>query len=463
MNLYRLTDYRLTPSVLRVGVPVTLTVTPTGENSAFEVQEEYEVQWCATATATQKLRGCDHETFHLRPQNGCLTFTVTPESEQLYVIKILPPERLRYCQSPYYQPPQHGRVPRHSSLRMPVLHCYALADDLYGMNAYKGDLHIHSTDSDGHESSVGVIANLKRAGYDFLALTNHYWYHSREKVLGQTEGFPDVITLMPGEEIHVPSEYIHAVGIGHSQSVNDEYYQNRERCEAEIAAIEETLELPEDTEKHNFACHVWIARKVREYGGLPIQVHPYWVWNEVYFTPEAVNRELFERKVYDAFEVLNEGSGTTNRLQAAFYLEERGKGYDLPAVGSSDSHCTDSPDDALPAANCTVIFAPDRQTQTLCDAIRDHRSVAVEFENTTRLYHLYGEFRMVKYADFLLQNYFPVYREFCYEQGRLLKEYAVSHDPALAALAEQLKERSDAYATEFFGHPVPDSEKESFL
>ena len=38
-------------------------------------------------------------------------------------------------------------------------------------------------------------------------------------------------------------------------------------------------------------------------------------------------------------------------------------------------------------------------------------------------YRLAGDFRLARYASFLLENYFELHDELCYEEGRLMKEY----------------------------------------
>jgi len=35
-----------------------------------------------------------------------------------------------------------------------------------------------------------------------------------------------------------------------------------------------------------------------------------------------------------------------------------------------------------------------------------------------------GEFRFVKYGCFLLKNFFPLHHELCFEEARLMKDYA---------------------------------------
>ena len=48
--------------------------------------------------------------------------------------------------------------------------------DAFGKIWYKGNLHTHTTNSDGAYTPEETIALYKSKGYDFLALTDH-WFH----------------------------------------------------------------------------------------------------------------------------------------------------------------------------------------------------------------------------------------------------------------------------------------------
>ena len=63
---------------------------------------------------------------------------------------------------------------------------------------------------------------------------------------------------------------------------------------------------------------------------------------------------------------------------------------------------------------------------------------------------MHGPYRYVKYARYLLENYFPRYNELCFEQGRLMKEWACGDEDALATL-KSLQGRTDTFANRFFG------------
>ena len=67
---------------------------------------------------------------------------------------------------------------------------------------YKGNLHTHSTHSDGKREPVDVIATYRDAGYDFIALTDHFvglWgYPIVDTVPFRAQGFTTIL----GAELH---------------------------------------------------------------------------------------------------------------------------------------------------------------------------------------------------------------------------------------------------------------------
>ena len=53
---------------------------------------------------------------------------------------------------------------------------YSLLSDLYALNAYKGDGHIHSTASDGLSSPLDTACAYYAAGLDYISLTDQHKY-----------------------------------------------------------------------------------------------------------------------------------------------------------------------------------------------------------------------------------------------------------------------------------------------
>ena len=448
-----LTDYRVTPSVVVVGEPATVTIAPRGSQAAFTDGETYNVVIWPHETTTTVLDKRLTTTITATPQEGKLVFTHTFPREQGYTLKIALPEEDTYRTNPHYNPPYRQKPQLKQGYNCaPYVYMYAVNPDWKGMTVHKGDLHLHTEHSDGHESVGGVLANLRASGCDFAAITDHYVYEPSQEAVAFMRELPDVLTTLSGEEVHVPTEFIHAVAIGGTQSVNELYYNDPETAEKEFAAIAETLDIPDTIDRRNYAVRLWIARKIKEYGGMPILTHPFWLWNQVYFMPLSLTEQLYRSGEYEAYEMLNEGGGHEgDQLATAFYYDQLEQGYALPVIGNSDSHDTDGADYRKPTQAFTLVLAAGRDWESLHQAILARRSVAVEVYNDNDRFHLYGHFRMVKYMNFLLRNYYPLYMELCHAQGVLMKQYDETHDAALIPLLAELKKKTDDFTNSFFG------------
>src|SRR5262245_52157407 len=82
---------------------------------------------------------------------------------------------------------------------------------------YRGNLHTHTTRSDGKLSPADVVSWYHKHGYDFLALTDH-WHSTHEGA----ENAP--ITVLVGQEIDVmppgEAQSLHIVAIGLNERPN---------------------------------------------------------------------------------------------------------------------------------------------------------------------------------------------------------------------------------------------------
>ncbi len=327
------------------------------------------------------------------------------------------------------------------------LRIYAVNEDLYGLRAYKGDMHVHSHYSDGREAPEFVAANYRQAGFDFMSQTDHHKYFPSVKLMNAFKDIPVGIKFYPGEEVHEPGGYIHVINFGGSFSVNEYYLENKEACDCEIDEIKNTLiKISDEAERLDIARRIWISEQIKRGGGLSVLVHPHWI-NMAYNMRDSVTDYLFEHQVYDAFELLGGQSVRENNIQIAFYEEQLMKGRTIPVLGLSDSHGTEPP--VCFRQCCTIVLSEDDSFNALVKGIKDYRCVAVD-EYPKEDYRVYGRYRMVKYCRYLLDTYFPVHDSLCAEQGRLMKDI-ICGDKNAAAVLELIKDRVNQYADEFFG------------
>lgn len=443
----RIADYEVRPGVVPSGERVRVRIIPRGRHASFDDQihkgspilfdpkflerdetAEYRIYFLPMQQTMEPrpITVCD--SVLVKPdRDGSLAFEYAFRGEQEYRLVIT-----------------DAKNAGEEQLRLSI---YALLPDLYGRCVYRGDLHVHSYFSDGREDPMIVAANYRKQGFDFMALTDHHRMYPSRILVDAWRDIPTDLAIFAGEEVHVPYPvYIHAINFGGTSSVNEYYEEHREKCDAEIARMAQCLEAPEGVDALQLAQRIWVAQQIKKTGGMSILVHPHWISN-AYNMPDDVTDYLFEHEVYDAFEVLGGQSVHENNMQTAFYNEQRAMGRKIPIVGSSDSHGTEPP--VYFTWSSTLVFAREKSFRELTGAIKDLYSVAVE-KYPNEEYRVHGPYRFVKYARFLLDNYFPRYDELCWEQGRLMKEYACGDQDAYEML-KHIQGRAEKFANGFFG------------
>lgn len=177
---------------------------------------------------------------------------------------------------------------------------------------FKGNLHTHSTISDGKLEPIEVVSRYKGLGYDFLAFTDHEVF-SWWKELGTSD-----FLVIPGIETSGrapgPFQCHHVVGIGDSlvQKGHLEPYDNRE---IEGLAGAQTM-----------------VDALNASGYFTVYCHP--VWSRQTFG------EIAELHNFKAIEVYNHSCHVENATgHAAYYWDSfLRQGLPIWGVASDDSH-----------------------------------------------------------------------------------------------------------------------------
>lgn len=437
-------DFDVFPKVIPADSESEITIKPLGAHAAFTPGHEYHVVVCPLefGTPNDYPESSLFEEYYIVPcADGCLRLRHKFISEQQHFIKIDLPEGSREKQ-----------------LKLSV---YSVFSDLIGRYPFAGDLHIHTNRSDGRQSPAVVAANYRKHGYDFLTVTDHRRYYPSIEAIDAYSGVKTELCIVTGEEVHLPKgdakhvNDVHIVNFGGGYSVNAivdgsdhvkdvgagkelrSFYGSecpdiisKDEFRAQVDSLAETLEIPDGVSRFAYACCVWIFNHIKSGGGLGIFCHPYWISN-VYQVPEAFIDFMMEQKPFDAFEVLGgENYFEQNGFQTIKYYEQKAKGNNFPIVGSTDSHSSVNNRNACIAS--TIVFAPENKREPLISSIKDFYSVAVD--TISDEFRIVGDLRLVKYAAFLFQEFFPLHDELCFEEGRLMKEYACGDKSAAAAL-----------------------------
>jgi len=331
-------------------------------------------------------------------------------------------------------------------------HIYSVAEDLYPLRPLKGDFHMHSTGSDGLESPEFVAARYRQRGFDFIAVSDHGQYNPSLQAIEYWKPFNLDFRLYPGEEVHAPGNPVHIINFGATHSVHALAHNNEEQYRREVEEIRATLpESDGDLDNFPVAASEWVFDRIRESGGLAVFCHPYWYVMQNVIC-KALSDAVFARRKFDAFEVIGgfyKSQSRANNLQVVRWAQEKAQGNRFPVVGLSDSHgttmftygrerCfTEGHDRDLFDCNFTLMLARDNSVGAICEAVRQYRSVAV-CRYIGELPMIYGDYRIVKYCDFLLRHYYPIQTEICEIEGSLMLAHLagdVQAKDALAALA----------------------------
>lgn len=348
---------------------------------------------------------------------------------------------------------------------------YSLKEDLYNLRPIKIDSHIHTSGSDGKEDCRFVSAKYREKGFDAIAITDHRNYKPSVEAKNYWENIAPDFNIIYGEEVHSPNNPVHIVNFGGSKSINDEINSNSEEYFRQVAAIESNL--PKTIPSRvSFACaaSTYVFDSIRKAGGLAVFCHPYWCMSRSVL-PEALIDAIFSERKFDAVEIIGgfyKEQSEANNFQIIRCHEEAYK-QSFPILAASDSHgtcqfpinrflignfcglsTTNSADAELFNWYYSIVFSLDNKTNNLISAIKENLVVAIE-EPTGSIPRIYGNLRLVKYASFLLREYFPIHDQLCKTQGSVMLDYLAGDTNALVVL-ENLKGRVNSRCEKFFGN-----------
>ena len=302
---------------------------------------------------------------------------------------------------------QRHRVYIDTGARKASFEIYSLEEDLYKLTPFKGDTHLHTTESDGLFTPTETVAAYYEAGFDYMAITDHHKYAGSAKMAATMDKIAKHFKVYPGEEVHNRGMgYFHIINLGASASVNEIINADPdgvfEKITQNAAEIKKQYALPDCIDEKEFAFRLWVSQKIREFGGLSVLCHPYWDAYGEYNMQTPMLEFLLKNGIFDAFEVVDDDDHTGNgvNLQTAIYNEMRADGIKVPIVGSSDCHSvvSDVFDKFFTYAFCENV-------NDVKQAVKDMKTVAVE--RIGNEYRVYGPFRLVKYTRFLCDNLEP--------------------------------------------------------
>ncbi len=173
---------------------------------------------------------------------------------------------------------------------------------------YKGNLHTHTTLSDGRKTPEEIMMQYAQHDYDFLALTDH-WHVGHERRFGK-------MLILPGVEYDFTFEtqVLHLVALFPDASCADGIVRG----------------MP----------HQEVIRRINASGGVPIAAHPAWSLN----TPELL-RSLKGVEIAEIYNTISDEPTNAPRGDASSILDitaANGKLFRHVAADDTHSHADEA-------------------------------------------------------------------------------------------------------------------------
>lgn len=199
---------------------------------------------------------------------------------------------------------------------------------------YRINLHLHTTDSDGKRSPEEAARIYRDAGYDAIAVTDH-WIHGAEREIC-------------GLKVFAGCEY----NFNGNDTSDGVYHILALFCERDPEVVRRVDD------------PLLCVQKIHAAGGIAVLAHPAWSLNQ----PDLV--EAIERvEGFDATEIFNTVSGEKNSTRpysGAFVDMMASRGITYPLFSADDVHYYE--EDATSGA--IVVNLPELTREALIDAIR---------------------------------------------------------------------------------------------
>ena len=301
---------------------------------------------------------------------------------------------------------------------------YVLREDLYALRPFRGDLHMHSRRSDGSVWAPDILREARKNGYDFVVIADHYTQAGSQDAAEELKKLKTNLFTFPGEEIS-PWDYgtdIHIVAIGAKTGITDRINANVEAFQKATEEIEATLpERFDSIVRKQIAASEVIFNWIREEGGVAVYAHPFWVTTGTkIYVPWEATEELIRRNNFDALEVFTCTSTREATLSESFFNQMRTEGLKTAPFGVSDAHYHADMSGGF-GVNYTIYFAEEPTWELFQKAVKARNTVAVRcmdghswgksFSKVEDYQYvperLAGEYRLVKYAEFLLREFYP--------------------------------------------------------
>lgn len=333
---------------------------------------------------------------------------------------------------------------------------FCVSEDLIKLKPLRGDLHMHSTYSDGKRTPFAMALASLEAGMDFIAITDHDNYKGSEEAIKKVKDNNIDLLVLPGEEISVgKGDTVLSKGNGHILSINSNKSIENQRkddktYEKELIKIAKELnskELEDGINPLHYARNIWAINKIHDAGGLAILCHPNWIYyDHKYHLHQPIYKQMLKNSKLDAVEVIGDIDKIEecNNITYLTFLQNKNIHKKLAPIANSDAH--DSDHDL--GIRYSIVFVEDKSINAIIKAIKTAKTVAVlkrsDMEN-----QVIGEDDLCSYSHFLLKEYFIKIEKLKYRLARLHLDELINNIE-LKNKIKITKNKLESYTSSFF-------------
>jgi len=291
---------------------------------------------------------------------------------------------------------------------------YCLDEVMIKLRPLKGDLHMHSTYSDGNTSPFALVLASLDAGMDFLSITDHDNYKGSQNAIKKVKKNSIDILVLAGEEICAGGKQDMSIsqGNGHILSINanksiENQRKDGKKYEKELQEVVKSLkkeEIDTNIDPTHYAKNIWVINKIKEAKGIAILSHPNWVYRDgKYHLHQAFYKEMLKSSYLDGIEVFGEEKiPEYNNMTHLTTLQTKNRHKYLAPFANSDAHDSDKEI----GERFTVLFVKDKSTTSIINAIKEGLTCAV-FKRENHEHQFIGKDELAQYVYFLIKEYYP--------------------------------------------------------
>ena len=343
---------------------------------------------------------------------------------------------------------------------------YTLRPDLFALRPLKGEIHQPSQFSpDGKMPVEQHIRYAREAGFDFIAVTDHFNWDQNPVAIAAARDSGSGLTVYPGEEIHNKAS-LHSICLGAPHKMSQ--MERTPEFAAEWRPIFEELrkECPsvEKSELQALAESLAVIRRAKASGAMVIYSHPFWKYHGRFNSPFFMSEYILAHNEVDAVEIVNGDINGTNKnsLTEAWLYELAFKtGKRWPVVSASDCHNVSQIERFR--RNYNVILGRDCSLDEFRAAVTNFRSVAAidTADRYKKLPHpvFYGPLRICRFAYFLYDSgYWKKHDRLTKKQAALIAKY-LEGDKSVVPEIKKLAAEIDALREALYAPPADGADK----